>query len=137
MDRPAWSTYWYSGIVTACLIDPQAKVVDSKTGKMTQTACKVLKWIKDCRGHELWQLCCNLIQSINRLNANNPIDVQEEYVKIWSIVMDELEYMKLLVKEFSSRPAELWVLLADIFPYVLCVLTLYRLQRTTWTETVI
>jgi len=105
MDRPAWSTAWYSGIVTDCFMNPQVKLVDSKTGEMMQNTRIVLEWIKECRGHELWQLCCDLIASINA--SNYSIDFQRECTNIWFVMIDQLEYMSLLIKEFSGRPAEL------------------------------
>ena len=105
MGRPAWSTIWYSGIVDAFLADPKAKVVDSKTGEMTQITQIVLEWIKDCRGHELWQLCCDLIHSISTNDYS--INIQQECAKIWYIMMDQLAHMSLLIKEFSGRQAEL------------------------------
>jgi len=81
MDYPAWSTTWYSGVVSACLMNPQVKPVDSKTGEMMQDTRIVLEWIKECWGHELWKLCCDLIDSINA--SNYSIDVQRECANIW------------------------------------------------------
>jgi len=102
MDNPAWSRSWYTDIVDTCLSYPQAEVVDL-TGEMTHTTRKVLEWIKDRWGHQFWQICCNLIHPKSR----NNIYPEREFVNIWSILVDVLEYMSLLIKEFSGRPAEL------------------------------
>jgi len=99
MDNPAWSERgWYTVIVNTCLQD---KVVVNPM--MDTTTQSVLKWIKDCRGHQLWQLCCDLIGSNDHLK----VERYQQHPDILSILMDELEYMSLLIKEFSGRPAQL------------------------------
>jgi len=111
MERPAWSMTWYSMVVDACISDPWAEPVDWM-GKIMPTTCKVLNWIKDCRGDELWRLCCSMIGPVDQEPAMcfSVFQFQEfhqEYVDIWSMMMDQLEYMNLLIKEFSRGPAEL------------------------------